>query len=59
MNLTEQKSEMFGRIAQVFSAYECGTTSDTNPFVSGVNSFQLVYENAAWRIVSLVWDRVK
>ena len=55
----EQKLNTFGRVAQVFSAYECTTDANSIPFVKGVNCFQLVEQNNRWWILSLVWDRVR
>jgi hypothetical protein len=53
------RTERFGRVAHVFSAYESRLDHRDAPVVArGVNSIQLIRdEDGAWRIAHLAWDR--
>jgi hypothetical protein len=52
-----RKSEMFGRIAHVFSTYESRhAADDAKPFVRGINSFQLMNDGSRWWIVTIFWQ---
>jgi len=47
----------FGRVCQVFSAYETlRSKSDAAPFSRGVHGIQLVSDGIRWWIAALVWD---
>jgi len=49
--------EIFGNIAHVFSSYESRRAPAGAPFARGVNSFQLVRDDAGkWRILTILWD---
>lgn len=49
-------TERYGLIAQVFSTYESRhAASDPEPFVRGINSFQLRSDGARWYIMSIMW----
>lgn len=49
--------ERYGNIAQVFSTYESRhNANDAIPFARGINSFQLVRDNGAWKIASIIWQ---
>jgi hypothetical protein len=49
--------EHFGDIAQVWSFYETRRNQKARePLGRGVNSIQLIRENAAWRVLGLLWD---
>jgi hypothetical protein len=51
------RTEVFGKIAHVFSAYESRMGSEASPPIGrGVNSVQLLQHAERWWIVSLVWD---
>jgi uncharacterized protein YfaT (DUF1175 family) len=51
-----RKVEQFGNIAQVFSSYEAfHSESDAQPFMRGINSIQLLYDNQRWWIVNVYW----
>ena len=51
-----RKVEQFGNIAQVFSSYEAfHSESDEQPFMRGINSIQLLYDNYRWLIVNVYW----
>ncbi|MDP9121624.1 MAG: nuclear transport factor 2 family protein [Acidobacteriota bacterium] len=52
----DHKVEVFGNIAQVWSAYETRHTPGGEPFMRGINSIQLVHDGKSWRILSMVWD---
>jgi hypothetical protein len=53
------RTERFGCVAHVFSAYESRLDRPDAPVVArGVNSIQLVEEpDGVWRIAHLTWDR--
>lgn len=46
----------YGDVAQVFSTYQKHFWDDDQILGRGVNSFQLVYHEGRWWIVSIVWD---
>ena len=54
----ERRVEIFGDIAQVWSAYEARADPfDKHPERRGINSIQLARDTeGAWRIVSMLWD---
>lgn len=48
----------FGNIAQVFTTYEAfKSESDTKPFMTGINSVQMLYDNNRWWIVNIYWQQ--
>ena len=50
------KVDIFGDIAQVFSSYESfRSKSDTEPFMRGINSIQLLNDGKRWWIVNIYW----
>lgn len=50
-------TETYGRLAQVFSAYEKGmNTTDPAKFARGINSLQLTFRDGRWWIVSIAWE---
>jgi hypothetical protein len=52
------KTDIFGKIAQTFSAYEISFVSKNQTTVRrGINCIQLIKQNDKWIIVSLIWDR--
>ncbi|HVF73164.1 MAG TPA: hypothetical protein VM940_16300 [Chthoniobacterales bacterium] len=52
-----RRTEEFGRIAQVWSTYESRhNESDPEPFMRGINSFQLFNDGARWWIVNIYWQ---
>jgi hypothetical protein len=52
-----RRSEEFGNIAHVFSAYDSKrTAADTVPFSRGINSIQLFNDGKRWFVVSIFWD---
>lgn len=48
--------EEFGHIAHVFSTYASRRAPDEEPFVRGINSFQLFWDGVRWWVVSILWD---
>ncbi|MFN2384755.1 MAG: hypothetical protein ABR576_00435 [Thermoanaerobaculia bacterium] len=55
---TGRRTDCFGNVCQVFSAYEARRSpSDAAPFVRGINSIQLLRDGQRWWIASVVWDQ--
>lgn len=49
--------ESYGNIAHVWSTYVCRhDESDPEPYVRGMNSFQLLFHNNRWWIVNNFWQ---
>jgi len=53
-----RRIDLFGNIAQVWSAYEARTSlDDAVPERRGINAIQLFKDpDLGWRIVSMIWD---
>jgi hypothetical protein len=52
-----RRTEQFGRIAQVWSTYESKhRLDDPEPFMRGINSFQLFNDGSRWWIVNIYWQ---
>lgn len=52
-----RKSERFGNIMHVFSTYEgFKSKTDAEPFVRGINSIQLLFDNKRWWVVNIYWQ---
>jgi hypothetical protein len=51
-----QRIETFGTIAHVFSTYESRRAPGEKPFARGINSFQLVRQANAWKVMTILWD---
>jgi hypothetical protein len=51
-----RRVETFGNIAHVFSTYESRRAPGEKPFARGINSFQLVRDGKAWKVVTILWD---
>ena len=48
----------FGSITQVFSTYESfHSESDSNPFMRGINSIQLLNDGNRWWIINIYWKQ--
>jgi hypothetical protein len=48
--------EQFGNIAHVFSTYESRRDpADKEPFMRGINSFQLFHDGTRWWIMNIMW----
>ena len=53
-----RKVNTFGSITQVFSTYEAfNSESEEQPFMRGINSIQLQYDNYRWWIVNIYWTQ--
>ncbi|WP_353778437.1 hypothetical protein [Winogradskyella sp. 3972H.M.0a.05] len=51
-------TQTFGNITQVFSTYEAfRSKSDTEPFMRGINSIQLLNDGKRWWIVNIYWTQ--
>jgi hypothetical protein len=52
-----RRTERFNQIAHVWSAYESRhKADDPEPFMRGINSIQLFYDESRWWIVSIYWQ---
>ncbi|HYW46154.1 MAG TPA: hypothetical protein VE959_25035 [Bryobacteraceae bacterium] len=51
-----RRAESFGSIAHVFSTYESRREPGGKPFARGINSFQLVKDGSAWKVMTILWD---
>ena len=48
----------FGNITQVFSTYESfKSEADTQPFMRGINSIQLLNDGIRWWIINIYWTQ--
>ena len=51
------KVDRFGNIAQVFSTYEAKKSlEDAEPFMRGINSFQLMHDGERWWVMTIYWQ---
>ena len=49
--------DQYGNIAQVFSTYHAfKTATDKEPFLRGINSFQLLNDGKRWWVVTIYWQ---
>ena len=52
-----RRTEQFGHIAHAFSTYESRhKADDPQPFMRGINSIQLMYDDQRWWIVTIYWQ---
>jgi hypothetical protein len=52
-----RRTEQFGHIAHAFSTYESRhKADDPKPFMRGINSIQLMYDDRRWWIVTIYWQ---
>ncbi|MDP9098183.1 MAG: hypothetical protein M3N48_04220 [Verrucomicrobiota bacterium] len=52
-----RRTEQFGQIAHVWSTYESRyRKDDPEPFMRGINSFQLFHDGSRWWIVNVYWQ---
>jgi hypothetical protein len=58
---TARRIDLFGNIAQVWSAYEARAgLDDAEPERRGINSIQLFRDpDKGWRIVAMLWDNAR
>jgi hypothetical protein len=52
-----RRYERYGRIAHAFSTYASLRDPEGEPFMLGINSFQLQLTDVGWKVVSILWDR--
>ena len=54
---THRVTEEYGNIAHVFSTYSAfKMKADNDPFMTGINSIQLFYDNDRWWILNVYWQ---
>lgn len=52
-----RRTEQFGNIAHIWSTYESRhNEDDPQPFMRGINSIQLLYDDNRWWIVTIYWQ---
>jgi hypothetical protein len=51
-----RRMDVFGKIVQAFSTYECRWEKDGAAFMTGINSIQLLQKDGRWWIVNVFWD---
>lgn len=52
-----RRTEQFGQIAHVWSTYESRhNKDDPEPFMRGINSIQLLYDDSRWWIMTVFWQ---
>jgi hypothetical protein len=52
-----RRTEQFGHIAHVWSTYESRhKADDPEPFMRGINSIQLIYDDTRWWFVTIYWQ---
>lgn len=52
-----RKTDIYGNIAQVFSTYASyHTSTDKEPFMRGINSFQLLFDGKRWWVLTIYWQ---
>ena len=53
-----RKVDQFGQIAQVFSSYQSfKKKDDKEPFMRGINSFQLLNDGKRWWVMTIYWQQ--
>jgi len=51
-----RETDTFGNITQVFSTYESfRSKKDTDPFMRGINSIQLLNDGKRWWVINIYW----
>ena len=52
-----RRVERYGNVVHVFSTYESRRNADdAEPFMRGINSFQLLQEKGRWWVVTIFWQ---
>ncbi len=52
-----RKTEQYGNIVHIFSSYESKKTlKDEQPFMRGINSFQLWNDGKRWWVINIMWE---
>ena len=53
-----REENTFGNITQVFSTYESfHSKTDTEPFMRGINSIQLLNDGTRWWVINIYWTQ--
>lgn len=53
-----RRTEQYDQIAHAFSSYESRyNEDDAEPFMRGINSFQLFYDRNRWWILNIFWQQ--
>jgi hypothetical protein len=55
-NAIVNKTDAYGKVAQVFSSYESRKSVGEKPFQRGINTIQLLNDGKRWWVVSILWD---
>ena len=51
-----RETHTFGNITQIFSTYESyKSATDTEPFMRGINSIQLLNDGQRWWVINIYW----
>ncbi|MBK9163771.1 MAG: hypothetical protein IPM21_07650 [Acidobacteria bacterium] len=52
-----RKVDRYGNIVQVFSTYAAfRSKTDKEPFMRGINSFQLLFDGKRWWVMTIFWE---
>ena len=52
-----RRTDRFGNVVQLFSTYESRRKlDDPQPFMRGINSFQLWNDGSRWWVISILWE---
>ncbi len=52
-----RRVDIYGNIAHVFSTYEArGAKNEKQPFMRGINSFQLLNDGKRWWVMNIFWQ---
>ena len=52
-----RRVDQYGNIAQIFSTYESRhSAKDKEPFMRGINSFQLLNDGNRWWVITIYWQ---
>lgn len=52
-----RKVDRYGNIVQVFSTYAAfRSKADKEPFMRGINSFQLLFDGKRWWVITIFWE---
>ena len=51
-----RRTDRYGSVVHLMSAYESLRTADGEPFARGVNSFQLFWDGARWWVMNIFWE---
>lgn len=52
-----RRTDRYGNVVHLMSAYESLRTADGEPFARGVNSFQLFFDGERWWVMSIFWEQ--